>query len=109
MRRIGSWFFTYLLMLVTGQIVYDSTSGFRAVDRNLIRYFAENYPQDYPEVEVIAALSKRGIKFIEIPVEMYQRKNGKSSINFHKSIYYMIKVSLAVILTPLKSKKNMGI
>ncbi|MGI9952111.1 glycosyltransferase family 2 protein [Moorellaceae bacterium AZ2] len=115
-RRMGSLFFTGLLKLLTGQTIYDSTSGFRAINKRVIKYFAYHYPQDYPEVEVITRLSRNGFRIKEIAVEMYPRECGKSSITVLKSIYYMIKVSLAVIInswSPIpargRDKSNAGV
>jgi hypothetical protein len=74
------------------------TSGFRAANRRYIEFFAEHYAQDYPEPEAImdAALSKA--KIVEIPVIMHERKEGKSSIDALGSLYYMIKVSVAILM-----------
>ncbi|WHE07037.1 glycosyltransferase family 2 protein [Thermoanaerobacterium thermosaccharolyticum] len=105
-RRTGSRFFTFLLKILTGYAIYDSTSGFRAANRKVIKYFSESYPQDYPEVEVIAKLSKKGFRMREIPVEMHERLGGQSSINFKRSIYYMVKVTLAILVNCMSRKEH---
>ena len=81
-----------------GAKVKDVTSGFRAVNRRFIELFAENYPDDYPEPEVIVTAKLYGAVINEVPVVMRERTSGKSSINLKRSIYYMIKVSLAIII-----------
>ncbi len=101
-RRAGSWFFTFLLKLLTGQAIYDTTSGFRAVNSRVLAYFARHYPQDYPEVEVIVQLLRQGYSIKEIPVAMYPRKGGHSSITAFRAVYYMLKVSLAVVISFLR-------
>ncbi|WP_025773431.1 glycosyltransferase family 2 protein [Neomoorella thermoacetica] len=101
-RRAGSWFFTFLLKLFTGQAIYDTTSGFRAINRQVLAEFARHYPSDYPEVEVIMQLLRRGYRIKEIPVVMYPRKGGHSSITMLKSVYYMFKVSLAMVIDCLR-------
>ncbi|ADL70013.1 glycosyl transferase family 2 [Thermoanaerobacterium thermosaccharolyticum] len=106
LRRTGSRFFTFLLKILTGYAIYDSTSGFRAANRKVIKYFSESYPQDYPEVEVIAKLSKMGFRMREIPVEMHERLGGQSSINFKRSIYYMVKVTLAILVNCMSRKEH---
>ena len=106
LRRTGSRFFTFLLKILTGYAIYDSTSGFRAANRKVIKYFSESYPQDYPEVEVIAKLSKMGFRMREIPVEMHERLGGQSSINFKRSIYYMVKVTLAILVNCMSHKEH---
>lgn len=103
-RRMGSWVFTGLLKLLTGLTIYDSTSGFRAVNKEIIRFFADLYPQDYPEVDVIVRLRKHGFRLLELPVEMHERKGGRSSITAFKSVYYMIKVSLSLVINSMKPR-----
>jgi glycosyltransferase involved in cell wall biosynthesis len=99
MRRIGMIFFSNLLKLVTKQTVKDPTSGFRAADPRVIQMFAEHYPVDYPEVEVLVHIARRGLTFQEVSVEMSERQAGRSSITPLKSAYYMIKVGLAVLIS----------
>lgn len=97
-RRIGIRILSVLIRLMCGAKVKDVTSGFRAVNRRFIELFAENYPDDYPEPEVIVTAKLYGAKIKEVPVVMRERTTGKSSINLKRSIYYMIKVSLAIII-----------
>ena len=88
---------------MVGQKVTDPTSGFRAVNRDVIRLFARYYPHDYPEVEAIVLLARRGFRISETPVFMRVRQSGKSSITPLRSLYYMLKVSLAVMMTRIRS------
>ena len=97
-RRIGIRILSMLIRLMCGAKVKDVTSGFRAVNRRFIELFAENYPDDYPEPEVIVTARLYGAVIKELPVVMRERTTGKSSINLKRSIYYMIKVSLAIII-----------
>ena len=97
-RRIGIRILSVLIRLMCGAKVKDVTSGFRAVNRRFIELFAENYPDDYPEPEVIVTAKLYGAVIKELPVIMRERTTGKSSINLKRSIYYMIKVSLAIII-----------
>ncbi|GIP39731.1 glycosyl transferase family 2 [Paenibacillus sp. J31TS4] len=102
-RRAGIQFFTYLIQLVTGKRITDPTSGFRAVNRQVIRLFAEYYPDDYPEVEAVVLLERKGYRVKEASVLMHNRAAGKSSITPIKSLYYMFKVSLAVLMTRIRN------
>ena len=106
-RRIGINFLSRLIKLVSGKRVYDPTSGFRAANRRVIEEFANEYPIDYPEPDTIVSIIKKGYKVSEIPVKMNERKEGTSSLttNIFKPVYYMIKVSLAIIITALSTKK----
>lgn len=97
-RRAGILLLSGLIRCVCFVKVKDVTSGFRAVNRRFIEIYAENYPNDYPEPEaIVAAVMHRG-KIEEVPVVMKERMSGESSINFRKSVYYMIKVTLAILI-----------
>ena len=104
LRRIGIVFFSKLIKLLTGGIVTDPTSGLRMVGRDGIELFANDYPSDYPEPETAAALLCRGHKVVEMPVVMNERQGGQSSINAVKSIYYMLKVTLAIFVETSRGK-----
>ena len=106
MRRLGKNILSFLIKVVTGKKIYDPTSGFRAVDKEVIKLFANDYPSDYPEPDTIVTVIKKNYQVSEIPVKMNKREGGKSSINPLKSVYYMIKVSLAIIIAGASSKKN---
>lgn len=97
-RRIGIVYFTKLIKMLTGAVITDPTSGLRMGNRKVIELFAKDYPRDYPEPESIVALLKRGMKVKEVPVMMRERQGGVSSINLKKSVYYMIKVSMAILI-----------
>ena len=101
-RRVGMVFFTFLIRLLTDKWIMDTTSGFRAVNKDIIDLFASDYPVDYPEVDVLVRLYKKKFRIIELPVEMKARKTGKSSITPIRSIYYMIKVTLSLIIETTK-------
>lgn len=105
MRRIGIVYFTWLIKFVTGEKITDSTSGLRMVGRNVIELFAKEYPKDYPEPETTVAILQRGMKVKEIPVIMRARQGGQSSIRLQKSVYYMIKVTLAILVESLRKHK----
>ena len=101
MRRIGINFLSNLAWILTGVRVKDITSGYRVINQKFIKIFAEDYPSDYPEPEamVIAAVHRGNI--VEYPVVMRERENGESSITLKKSVYYMIKVTLAMLIRRL--------
>lgn len=98
MRRLGINFLSGLIHICCGVKVKDVTSGFRAANRKVIELFSGNYAQDYPEPESLVTCAVSGIRILEVPVVMKERSGGKSSITYLKSIYYMIKVSVAIIL-----------
>lgn len=98
LRRLGIRYFTGLIKLLTGAAITDPTSGMRMVNREVIELFAEEYPKDYPEPESVVALLKLKKKVKELAVIMNEREEGVSSISPVKSVYYMVKVSIAAII-----------
>lgn len=101
-RRLGIRYFSVVVSLMVGHRVYDTTSGLQCMDRHAIRYFARYYPQDYPEVEAHILMRKAGLKVVEIPVTMRPRRSGTSSIDLLRSIYYAIKVTLAISMAAFR-------
>lgn len=104
-RRFGIKFFSFLIRFLTGLTVRDTTSGFRACGRRLIDVFAFYYPHDYPEPESIVVARRLGCSVVEVPVIMRSRSSGVTSISFLKPVYYMFKVSGAILLHTLKHRK----
>ena len=106
LRRFGINILSGIIKVCTGVKVYDVTSGYRACNKKLIEYFAYKYPVDYPEPDTLVQVLKKGMKVLEIPVKMRERKEGKSSINGFKSAYYMIKVTLAIIIAAISTRSD---
>lgn len=106
MRRVGIQWLSFWLRLFTGERLTDPTSGFRACGRRAIDLFCEDYPIDYPEPESIAHAIRWGLKVEEAPVSMLERQGGTSSIGGLSSIYYMIKVSLAIWIACWTTRKG---
>ena len=97
-RRTGIRFLSGLIQLLCSQKVRDVTSGFRAVRWQSIRAFSAHYPTDYPEPEAIMDAAMRRERIAEVPVVMRERLHGASSIRIRQSFYYMIKVTLDIIV-----------
>jgi glycosyltransferase involved in cell wall biosynthesis len=97
-RKAGAWFLRALIRVMTGLAITDCTSGFRAANRRVIRAFAHWYPEDYPEPEVILLLHRAGYGIGEIPVRMRQRHTGRSSINVLEGVFYVLKVTVCLLL-----------
>jgi glycosyltransferase involved in cell wall biosynthesis len=97
-RRLGIRIFSWVLSRIVGQRVTDPTSGLRMCGRRGIDLFARDYPHDYPEVEAVLLMHAHALRSVELPVRMRERTGGVSSINSTRSIYYMIKVLLAVFV-----------
>jgi glycosyltransferase involved in cell wall biosynthesis len=103
-RRVGIRIFARLLSAITGQRVTDPTSGFRMTDHHGIELFANDYPRDYPEVEAIVLMHTHRLRSCEVPVVMAPRLTGASAISSTQSIYYMVKVLLAVFVALFRTR-----
>lgn len=106
LRRFGIHFLSGLIRMLCSVRVRDVTSGMRAVNREMMALFAREYAQDYPEPEAILTSGLYGAKIVEVPVRMRERKNGTSSISPVRSVYYMIKVSLNLMLARMSGRRR---
>lgn len=102
LRRIGIKYFTGLIKILTGKTITDPTSGMRMVNKKLLEKFTDEYPKDYPEPESVVTILSEKYKVTEIPVVMNEREEGVSSISLKNSVYYMIKVSFAILIARMK-------
>jgi glycosyltransferase involved in cell wall biosynthesis len=97
-RRIGIRLLAWVVSRIVGRRVTDTTSGFQALNRRAIELFAHDYPHDYPEVEATIMVSRHRLRSVEVPVSMRERGGGRSSITALRSVYYMVKVLLAIFV-----------
>ena len=104
-RRIGINIISFFIKLFTKVKIYDTTSGFRAVNKKIINEFAHNYPTEYPEPVSTTELLKKGYKVSEVAVEMNERLGGVSSIRAWKNAYYMINVILSIFIVSIRRYK----
>ena len=105
-RRVGIKIISFLIRFTTGKKVYDTTSGFRACNRDVIKEFASYYPQEYPEPITTVSMLKKRYRFEEIPVSMNERIGGASSISSWKKAYYMFNVCLSILIVGLRRNKK---
>jgi glycosyltransferase involved in cell wall biosynthesis len=101
-RRLGIRLFSLTNRLILGQRITDSTSGFRAYGKNALAILSREYPDDYPEPESVYTLKKKKMRVKEVAVEIAGRRGGKSSISLLESVYYMVKVFLAIFVLILR-------
>jgi glycosyltransferase involved in cell wall biosynthesis len=97
-RRIGIRVLARVVSRISGCTLTDTTSGFQALDRRAIALYAAELPHDYPEVEGLVMALRRGLRVTEVPVTMREREHGSSSIGTLASVYYMVKVLLAIFI-----------
>ena len=97
-RRLGIRLLAVVVSRIVRRRVTDTTSGFQALNRKGIALFARDYPHDYPEVEATVMVSRHRLRAVEVPVSMRERSSGRSSITAARSIYYMVKVLLAIFV-----------
>ncbi len=103
-RRLGIRLLAWIVSTLTRQRITDPTSGFQAVNRLGIRLFAADYPHDYPEAEATVMVFKHRLRLREVPVAMRARESGRSSITAFQSVYYMVKVELAIVVALFRRK-----
>ena len=103
-RRLGNLIFSVVLTAITRQRITDPTSGFRMTTRRGITLFANDYPHDYPEVEAVLMVHAHRLESAELPVRMKARTGGSSSIGSTQSVYYMVKVLLALFVGLFRSR-----
>ena len=103
-RRAGIRLLAWIVSALTRQRITDPTSGFQAANRLGIRLFAADYPHDYPEAEATVMVFKHRLRLQEVPVKMRARESGRSSITTVRSVYYMVKVVLAIFVALFRRK-----
>lgn len=103
-RRFGINYFKWLNRFLVGITINDSTSGLRLINKRTLEIVSEYYPDEYPEPEAIILYSLNKLKIGEVSVNMKERQGGVSSISSVSSIYYMFKVTLAIIYTFIRIK-----
>jgi len=103
-RRAGIRLLAWIVSALTRQRITDPTSGFQAANRIGIRLFAADYPHDYPEAEATVMVFKHRLRLQEVPVRMRARESGRSSITTVRSVYYMVKVVLAIFVALFRRK-----
>lgn len=108
MRRLGANIISSFIKIFAGTKITDPTSGFRAVNKKVIKEFAQSYPTEYPEPESTVSLLVNGYKVEEVPVSMNERIGGVSSIRLWKTVDYMVKVVLAIIIDSISFRKRGG-
>ena len=101
-RRVGIKIISGFIKIFTGHKVFDPTSGFRAVNKDIIKLFSNEYPTEYPEPVSEVSILKNKYKISEVPVEMHERQGGESSIHAWKNVYYMINVTIAMFIESIK-------
>ena len=106
LRRIGINYFKWFNKLLTGITIYDSTSGYRALNRKALEVVSDYYPDEYPEPEAIILYSINKLRIKEVAVIMRERQGGESSIRAYKTIYYMIKVTLSTLFLYISRLKS---
>lgn len=106
LRRAGIFLISFIILLFSGKRIYDVTSGFRAANKNVIDFFTEDYPPEYPEPVSEFDLMRHGYRISEVPVQMHERKGGKSSIHSWKNGYYVMNVVISLFLIKLRRHKK---
>lgn len=105
-KYYGSRYFSWLIYILTNKKIADTTSGYRVANKQVIAFFAKNYPDFYPEVPMLSKLLLYGFKVKEISVEMKKRQGGVSSISLKDSVIYFFMISYVCIKIWFKVRKR---
>ena len=105
-RRFGGLLFSLVLYPILGKRITDPTSGFAAVNRRALEVFSRSFPLEYPEIEALVVLQRKQLRFCEVPVKMFPRRAGRSTIGSAASVYYMFRVLLGVLVNVLKYERR---
>ncbi len=109
LRRVGGLLFSAVLYPILGKRMTDPTSGFAAVNRRALEVFSRSFPLEYPEIEALVVLQRKALRFCEVPVQMFPRRAGRSTIGSLQAIYYMFRVLLGVLVNVLKYERRFHI
>jgi glycosyltransferase involved in cell wall biosynthesis len=107
-RRLGIGFFKGLLLALSGKTITDATSGFRAANRKVMLVFDSDYSKDFPEPDSTMLVLRNKLRVLEVPVAMRARRGGTSSISPFRAIYYMLKVTLGILLAAIQPRTVKG-
>jgi len=97
-RRVGIQFFSWLATKITGCRITDCSSGFRALNRNAIDFFADEYPVDFPDAEALILAHRVGLEIAEVPVRFHDRNSGESSLYFWRFLWYPVKEIFSILM-----------
>ncbi len=106
LRRFGGRLFSLILYPILGKRISDPTSGFAAVNRKALEVFSRSFPLEYPEIEALVVLQRKRLRFCEVPVKMFPRRAGRSTIGSLQAVYYMVRVLLGVLVNVLKYERR---
>lgn len=102
-RRMGSRFFAFVVSRWTGTRITDPTSGYQAMDRRVVERLAlDDFPEDFPDSDVLIALAREGVRLAEVPVQMRERLGGVSMHRGGRIAYYAYKMALTLSLLPVR-------
>ena len=112
LRMIGSHLIAFAIRLTTGKKITDPTSGMRLYNSRMIKEFATEI-NHAPEPDTICYLIRRGALISEVQVEMKERFAGTSYLSFTRSIGYMLRMAISIVLVQwfrggVKLKKERG-
>jgi len=101
-RRLGMLLFSAVVRVSLGRPISDTTSGFRAYSRAVMRVCQHDFPRDFPDAPLLIALVRRGFRLDEVPVVMRERHAGQSFYTLGKQLYYPYKNLLASLMALIR-------
>lgn len=114
-RRAGTALFRWIATKWTGVRITDPTSGFQGLSaRALATVTHDGYPEDYPDTDVLVEFARAGLRLVEVPVRMHERRGGVSMHRGARIAYYGYKMLVTLLLlpwrrpTPFRSRDTVG-
>ena len=101
-RKLGMLMFSGIVRLALGRPIHDTTSGFRAYNRAVMRVCQFDFPKDFPDAPLLIALARLGFRLEEVPVVMRERQAGTSFYTLGKQLYYPYKNLLASLMALIR-------
>jgi hypothetical protein len=107
-RAAGRLFFQRVLVAFGGPRIADPTSGFQALTRPAFRFCCEDFfPSDFPDIDVLLTLHRRGFRLLEVPVEMAPNPAEHPSMHGGtRAVYYAYKMLLSTFRSRLGPERR---
>lgn len=108
-RRVGHAALQGLSRILGGPSCTDPTTGYRALSRRALEFLvALPLPEDYPDVDVLIAMHRAGLRLREIPISVASRAGGFSMHDGLRPLYYAYKVGLASAIEASRPRRKAG-
>ena len=108
LKKIAIGILKFFIKISTGQKITDPSSGFQGLNNKAFSYYSikNNYPEDFPDADVIINMLQHGFTIKEVPATFLEREAGESMHSGLKPIYYFAKMTLSIFIIVIRNKLN---